>query len=102
MSKMSVTSEFTKIARENGFSLNAALAAQRIAQHVDAGGWLGANWPHYACGIKDDAGRVVRSGFDCFTEKEIEEGNEIAHIYDPQISEIAECNFEVEARGELK
>ena len=77
--------------------LMAKLAAQRIVAHVKNGGWLGASWPHYACGIKTESGRIAQSGYDCFTDEQLELAISIAAEQYPELWDIAQQNFTYES-----
>ena len=82
--------------------LMARLAAQRIVEHVTTGGWLGASWPHYACGIKTETDRIARSGYDIFTDVQLELAIELAQEQCPQLWDIAQQNFTYESEEHLR
>lgn len=85
------------MATQNKNLLMAKLAAWRLVEHVKNGGWLGASWPHYACGIKTESGRIVQSGYDCFSDEQLELAVHLAVEQYPQLWDIAQQNFTYES-----
>lgn len=82
--------------------LMAKLAAQRVVEHVVNGGWLGASWPHYACGIKTESGRITQSGYDIFTDVQLELAIKLAVEQYPRLWDIAQQNFAHESEEHLR
>lgn len=89
---MIMISSLNALARENGLPMIAALGAQRILAHVTQGGFLGANADHYALGIQRN-GRVVKSGYACFTDAERVAAFYLAEVAAPSLWDEAEMNF---------
>jgi hypothetical protein len=71
----------------------AIIGAYRLIDHVFSGGFLGCNAPHYALGIVDEHGKVLKSGWDLFSDEEIEQAYKLALAAVPDLWELAEDNF---------
>jgi hypothetical protein len=95
-----VKKRINQIRIENKFSLMAAIAAERLLSHVANGGWLGASADHYCFGIKDNAGQIISSGFDIFTDEQRKEAVLIAEAINPNLWQDAEDNFRTEAEAD--
>jgi hypothetical protein len=97
---MITLANLNKMARDSGFSLLAAVAAQRVLEHVKKGGWLGANADHYAMGIKSADDKIAVSGFSCFTDDQRREGFILAELVNPALWNEAAENFRLDSEGE--
>ncbi|WP_347990244.1 hypothetical protein [Methylomonas sp. AM2-LC] len=91
--KPSLISQLNKITRNRGFHLMSAIAAQRVIEHVQDGGFIGVNADHYAMALLDATGKVTKSGYEIFTNQQRSEAYQIAEEFWPEIYEQSKVNF---------
>jgi hypothetical protein len=83
--------QLNKIRLDNNFSPLAAILAERVIMHVQAGGFLGANAEHYAMGIESH-GKIVQSGWQ-HNDNDIKQAWRIAQQFFPDLWEKSIDNF---------